>query len=67
MALLALDQLAQDAEDCRYWALGLREEIKGGGNIENCVKLAHDLSSRAGKLNRVFCALQHAAQGKEDE
>jgi len=60
-----LAQLKQDADDCRYWASALAQEIEGGGNIDNCVKLADALSRRAGKLNRVFCALQHAAEGKE--
>ena len=62
-----LAQLQQDAESCRYWAMALAQEIAGGGNIDNCVQLAYALSSKADKLNRVFCALQNAAQGKEGE
>ena len=60
-----LAQLRQDAEDCRHWASALRDEIDGGGNIANCVKLAQALSRKAGKLDRVFCALDAANERKE--
>ena len=57
-----LAQLRQDAEDCRHWASALRDEIDGGGNINNCTKLSDALSRKAGKLNRVFCALSAATE-----
>jgi hypothetical protein len=59
-------QLAQDAMTCKGYAAALHDEIQGGGNIADCLKLAKSLAEESARLVKVFKALKSATDEREE-